>query len=616
MNRTWFASSPATSSARDSAVYAAGDGESALELVRSEDPDVVVLDLGLPVMDGIETCRQLRRFSDCYVVMLTARADEVDMLIGLAVGADDYVTKPFSPRELVARVRTLLRRPRPSRRQAPTMPGEGAADAAQRRVFGALALDPQAREVTVAGRPVTLTRTEFDLLEALSARPRMVFTRRQLIEQVWGPDWVGDEHLVDVHLGHVRRKLGAPMGDAAVRPDRSRRRVPDGQGMTEVSGSRPPRVRTHGSVLERIGMAPRLFLTNALVILAGASTLLAVALLFAPALFHEHLQRAHLPEISPAVRDHVDQAFSQAMLVALATAVVVATVVAGMISWLVARRLAGPVREVAAAAVRLADGHYDATVPNPRLGPEFASLTLSMNRLSHRLAATEAERRRLTADLAHQLRTPLASVKATVEALSDGVLPPDEPTFAVLADQTERLHRLVGDLEKVSRAEERQLVLDPAPQPLLPLVQRSVAAVRERYRAKGVALALEPTATPAVRVDADRLAEAVGNLLDNALRHTAPGGSVRVTLRPRPSTGGRLVDLVVSDTGEGFEPEEAPLLFRRFHRGHHGDPNAGSGLGLTIARAIAEAHGGTLDARSDGPGRGAELTLTLPTAAG
>jgi DNA-binding response OmpR family regulator len=153
----------------------------------------------------------LRTFSDCYVVMLTARADEVDVLIGLAVGADDYLTKPFSPRELTARIRTLLRRPR-SRQ----MPGAASAQTVgsepSLRIFGDLTVDRQAREVTVAGRSVALTRTEFDLVEALSSRPRTVFSRRQLIERVWGADWIGDEHLVDIHLGHVRRKLGDPPG--------------------------------------------------------------------------------------------------------------------------------------------------------------------------------------------------------------------------------------------------------------------------------------------------------------------------------------------------------------------------------------------------------------------
>jgi DNA-binding response OmpR family regulator len=182
-------------------VSQAHDGRTAVETARSLDPDVVVLDLGLPGLDGIEVCRELRTFSDCYVVMLTARDEEVDKLIGLSVGADDYITKPFSPRELVARVHVMLRRPRlTSGRPAPAEEPP--------RLFGPLRIDPAGREVFLDRRPVPLTRTEFDLLEALSARPKLAFSRRLLIEAVWGEAWVGDEHLVDVHVGHLRRKLG------------------------------------------------------------------------------------------------------------------------------------------------------------------------------------------------------------------------------------------------------------------------------------------------------------------------------------------------------------------------------------------------------------------------
>jgi DNA-binding response OmpR family regulator len=179
------------------------DGLEAVETARRADPDVVVLDLGLPGLDGLEVCRRLRTFSDAYVVMLTARTDEVDTLVGLSVGADDYMTKPFSPRELTARVRTMFRRPR-----AGDAPGGAPHDADLARRFGRLTVDPVGREVWLDDAPVGLTRTEFDLLATLSERPRMVFTRRQLIEAVWGPSWVGDEHLVDVHVGHLRRKLG------------------------------------------------------------------------------------------------------------------------------------------------------------------------------------------------------------------------------------------------------------------------------------------------------------------------------------------------------------------------------------------------------------------------
>jgi len=175
------------------------DGERALELAREQPPDVVILDLMLPGIDGVEVCRQLRTFTDAYVIMLTARAEEVDKLIGLAVGADDYLTKPFSPRELTARVKAMLRRPRTSR------PGETGGPVRQ---FGDLIIDPAAREVHVAGKPVGLTRLEFDLLDTLSAQPRVAFSRRQLVEHVWGDTWFGDEHIVDVHIVRLRRKLG------------------------------------------------------------------------------------------------------------------------------------------------------------------------------------------------------------------------------------------------------------------------------------------------------------------------------------------------------------------------------------------------------------------------
>lgn len=175
------------------------DGRQALSTAREVDPDVVVLDLGLPGLDGVEVCRQLRTFSDAYVVMLTARSEEVDTLIGLSVGADDYMSKPFSPRELMARVQVMLRRPRTPGRPAGSLDGA--------HTFGALTIDPLGRDVWRDGEPVALTRTEFDLLAALSERPRMVLSRRQLIDAVWGPAWVGDEHLVDVHIGHLRHKL-------------------------------------------------------------------------------------------------------------------------------------------------------------------------------------------------------------------------------------------------------------------------------------------------------------------------------------------------------------------------------------------------------------------------
>ena len=174
----------------------AHDGPTAVAMTDKHRPDLIVLDVMLPGFDGVEACRQIRLFTDAYIIMLTARDEEIDKIVGLSVGADDYLVKPFSPRELIARVRAMLRRPR----AVPVSPAV--------TVLGDLTIDAEARKVIVNGSPVDLTRTEFDLLAAMADRPRAAFSRRQLITEVWGAEWYGDEHLVDVHVGHLRRKLG------------------------------------------------------------------------------------------------------------------------------------------------------------------------------------------------------------------------------------------------------------------------------------------------------------------------------------------------------------------------------------------------------------------------
>jgi DNA-binding response OmpR family regulator len=179
-------------------VVTAATGEDAVEKVASAAPDLVILDVRLPGIDGFEVLRRIRKQSDVFVIMLTARADELDTLVGLEVGADDYVTKPFSPRELVARVRAMLRRTR----------GEPRVDQALQ--FEGLSVDEARREVLVDASPAPLTALEFDLLCALASAPGRVFTRRQLIERVWGWDFYGDERVVDVHVRNLRKALSDP----------------------------------------------------------------------------------------------------------------------------------------------------------------------------------------------------------------------------------------------------------------------------------------------------------------------------------------------------------------------------------------------------------------------
>ncbi|MGW3938523.1 response regulator [Streptomyces sp. NBC_00024] len=183
-------------------VTEAADGEAALAAVRGDPPDLVLLDVMLPGIDGLEVLRRLRGFSDTYVVLVTAKTEEVDKLVGLGVGADDYVTKPFSPREVTARVKAVLRR------------GRGAQAGQDAPLhFDGLTIDPAGREVTLEGKPVALSSLEFDLLAALAGSPGRVFSRAQLLERVWGYDFYGDERVVDVHIRGLRARLGDDASD-------------------------------------------------------------------------------------------------------------------------------------------------------------------------------------------------------------------------------------------------------------------------------------------------------------------------------------------------------------------------------------------------------------------
>ena len=189
-------------------VFTAADGPAGLKAARAYHPDLIVLDVMLPGMDGIDLLARLRQDSDVYVIMLTARTEETDKIIGLTVGADDYMTKPFSPRELTARVKSALRR----LQKGPASAGENDILA-----FHHLRLDAGARTATVDGKPMDLTAIEFDLLRALAENRGRVLTREQLLEKVWGGTYFGEMRVVDVHLGHVRHKLGRPELIATVR---------------------------------------------------------------------------------------------------------------------------------------------------------------------------------------------------------------------------------------------------------------------------------------------------------------------------------------------------------------------------------------------------------------
>ena len=198
-------------------ILEAADGQTGIDLVREHAPDLVTVDLNLPDLDGVEVCRQIRPRTDAYIVIITARLDEIDHLIGLEIGADDFMTKPFSPRALGARVNALFRRPRTFAAAPPVAEPEAVvttqepAPAPSSGDFinhGPLAVDVDGRVALLDGRELPLTRIEFDLLAILVSGPRRVWTRETLLSRIWGEGWINDQHLVEVHVRNLRKKLG------------------------------------------------------------------------------------------------------------------------------------------------------------------------------------------------------------------------------------------------------------------------------------------------------------------------------------------------------------------------------------------------------------------------
>lgn len=355
------------------------------------------------------------------------------------------------------------------------------------------------------------------------------------------------------------------------------------------------------------GLAVRVLAAQLLVVLTGVATAWIVAAAVGPPLFREHLLRADSAEASAL--EHAERAYASATGLALAVALAAALAAAVAVSLLAARRIGRSIGAVADTAVEVAAGAHDARVPRPRLGREFDALAESFNTMADRLSGIERTRRRLLADLAHELRTPTATLDGYLEAAREGVLELDGATLTMLSSQTRRLTRLAADMAAISEADEHRLHLRTAD--LRAFLAEAVDAHRLAAASAGIRLRTDLAEDlPPTTIDTDRLGQVVTNLLDNALRHTPPGGTVTVDAHAR-GTG---TQVTVTDTGEGIAAEHLPHLLERFYRAEtprDGDHH-GSGIGLAIARAVVEAHGGTICAASAGPGQGATFAFWIP----
>lgn len=348
----------------------------------------------------------------------------------------------------------------------------------------------------------------------------------------------------------------------------------------------------------------RLILSYLMIVVAGSVAMVVVASLVVQARFNS---RVHGLGGGGRRGGQLESALSDVLVPSLLVSTLISVVVAVVIAAVRVPRLLRPLADMGVAARRMASGDYDQRVEQTD-DKDLGALARDVNALAEHLSDTEHRRTQLMSELTHELRTPLTVIKGKMEALMDGVIEQGDSVYAVVADEAARMERLVSDLTLLSRAEEGALVLDRVEIPLADLIGRLEARLGPQFVDQGVELATRIEDAPTVVGDSDRLLQVLINLVGNALRATPPGGRVRITA----ATDRDLAFVEVSDSGHGIDPVELDHIFERFYRLAEPGSTAGRGIGLTIARSIARAHGGDITARSDGQGLGATFVLSLP----
>ena len=366
----------------------------------------------------------------------------------------------------------------------------------------------------------------------------------------------------------------------------------------------------------------KLFISYLIVIVVGVVSLMVTAELHTPAAINRHMaQMAAMMGGSTDMMTDLTESFSRAVNEVLLVAASLAVVTAVLVSTFITQRIVQPVQQMKKASQRIADGRYDERVQAAG-EDELADLGRAFNRMAHKLAQTETRRRQLIGDVAHELRTPLSSIKGVMEGLQDGVLAAEPQTFASVEQEVSRLQRLVRDLEALSKAEAGQIPLEKEWVNPADLVNTAVSRLHPQFEDKQVALQTELAShLPPIHVDPMRITQVLLNLLGNALQYTSSGGQVtiRCSVNQQKSECQELradccLLIAVVDTGIGLTTEQITHIFERFYRADKSRSRAGggSGIGLTISKHLVEAHNGRLTAASPGLAQGSKFTIFLP----
>jgi len=362
----------------------------------------------------------------------------------------------------------------------------------------------------------------------------------------------------------------------------------------------------------------KFFISYFVVILIGIIVLIAATTFTMPGAFDRHMAEmaAVMGPSSSNLENDLYSNFNKAVNESLMFSAAAAFISAVIVSLFVSRQVVAPVRRIMVASQHIADGHYSERVQIPGSQDieemdELAQLSLSFNQMTLELEKAETLRKQLIGDIAHELRTPLATIKGSMEGLMDGVLPAGQDTYHQVYQETERLQRLVDDLQDLNRVESGAIQLNLEKYPVNELVEITQTRLLRQFAEKGVNLELDiPDDLPEVSVDPDRIGQVLINLIGNSLQYTPSGGVVTVAAAEKKDQ----ILVTISDTGVGISPQDLSTIFTRFYRVDKSRSRAGggSGIGLTIAKHLVESHGGKIWAESPGLGKGSTINVLLP----
>jgi signal transduction histidine kinase len=357
-------------------------------------------------------------------------------------------------------------------------------------------------------------------------------------------------------------------------------------------------------------LAYRLFSSHLAVVIIGLLMMITMTSYLAPLDFSERMQhsgmmgRGHeqLEDLEEQYRATLNQAFAISGAVGITLAI--------SLSWLLSQRIVKPLRLLVSVSQAIADGHYEQRL-SFKSHDELGDLVQSFNRMADALASTETLRRELLADVSHELKTPLASIKAYMEGLQDGVIPASPETYQTIYREASRLQRLVLDLQELSRAESQAIVLHPQPLYVKELLERLIERLMPQYQEKQIQLKLFPVPESlTLLADSDRLEQVLTNVLGNALQYTHESGAVTIRVGEKENA----IVLCIADNGIGLSDIEQKRIFQRFYRvdKSRARSSGGSGIGLTIAKSLIEAHGGKIWVESAGLGKGSTFFIQMP----